>query len=321
MKRRSVSITGATGFLGFHLAESFRDAGWRVSAVVRPGTAKPLPEGVERVQAPLAGERLAAAFEGSDVVVHSAALVRAPREAAFDEVNVEGTRSVVRAVNDVGASLIHISSLAVSGSGTADRPSREDDLPRPLTAYGRSKLRAELIVRSDARTSWTILRPCAVYGPRDRGFLPLFRLAKRGLFFLTSSPSTPLTLLYAADLARAIVLAASQPLASGQTLFVGHPSLQTTGDVLAALAAACGRTYRPRRVPLVLLEALARMGELSWMLGARPLIDKGRLIELQAPGFVCSVDRIRDALGFTASVPLREGFERTATWYREQGWM
>src|SRR4051812_468765 len=112
MKRRSVSITGATGFVGSHLADAFRNDGWDVRAIVRPGNRRALPEGVRALTSPLEARPLAQAVAGSDLIVHAAALIRAPNDAAFAAVNVEGTRAVVEAANASGARLLHISSLA-----------------------------------------------------------------------------------------------------------------------------------------------------------------------------------------------------------------
>jgi nucleoside-diphosphate-sugar epimerase len=321
MKSGSVSITGATGFVGWHLCEAFRDAGWHVRGIVRAGNTKALPDGVDSVEAPLAKAWLAAALDGSDLVVHAAAAVRAATETAFTAVNVEGTRSLVEAANMVGARLVHISSMAAIGPGTPDRPAREDDPPHPVNAYGRSKLASEAVVRGAARTPWTILRPSAVYGPRDRGFLPLYRLATRGVFVLAAPPSLAFTLVYIEDLVRAIRLAATDDRAVGETLLIGHPEPQRTETLLRALAETVGRTYRPRHVAPVLVGGLAALGDLSWKLGRRPSLDSDRLAEFRANGFVCSVDRVRDVLGFTASVPLREGLDRTYRWYRQNGWL
>jgi nucleoside-diphosphate-sugar epimerase len=323
MKSRSVSITGATGFLGWHLAGAFRNAGWQVRAIVRPGNRKPLPEGIEAVEASLepTSDALIRAFEPSSVVVHAAALTRARNEAAFNAVNVGGTRTVLDAVNRTGAHLIFVSSQAAIGTGTPLRPSREDDEPHPLTAYGRSKCAAEAAIRSAARVPWTIVRPSAVYGPRDRGFLPLFRLASRGLSPLVTRASTSFTLIYVEDVVGAIVLAASDPRAIGATVFLGHPQPARSDDILKAIAAAMNGRYRPLRVPSLVLQAAAAAGELSWSVGHQPLIDRSRLAELRAEGFVCAVDRARDVLGFTAAVGLTAGAERTARWYRDQGWV
>jgi nucleoside-diphosphate-sugar epimerase len=321
MKSGSVSITGATGFIGWHLCAAFRDVGWRVRAIVRAGNTKALPEGVDSVEAPLARAWLAAALEGSDLVVHTAAAIRAATGTAFNAVNVEGTRSLVEATNGVGARLLHISSVAAIGPGTPERPSREDDPPHPINAYGRSKLASEEVVRGTARTPWTIIRPSAVYGPRDRGFLPLYRLATRGVFVFAAPPAMAFTLVYIEDLARAMLLAATDDRAIGQTLFIGHPEPQRTDTLLRALAEAAGRTYRPRHVAPVFIRGLASLGDLAWKFGRRPPLDSDRLAEFRADGFVCSVDRARDVLGFSASVPLREGVDQTYRWYRQRGWL
>src|SRR5438034_3979715 len=122
MKNRSVSVTGATGFLGWQIATELVARGWAVRAIVRPGTTNAAPEGVEIRETPLEAGALRAALEGSEVVVHAAGLTRASNERAFRVVNVDGTRAVVAAANAVGTRLVHISSLAAIGPGTPDRP-------------------------------------------------------------------------------------------------------------------------------------------------------------------------------------------------------
>jgi nucleoside-diphosphate-sugar epimerase len=317
MKSRSVSITGATGFLGFHLAGAFHRAGWEVRAVVRPGNVKPLPAGVAAVEAPLAAGWLEQAFAGADLVVHSAAVIRAPSEVAFTATNVEGTRAVVEAVNAAGARLLHISSLAAIGPASPRAPAGEDDVPHPVNAYGRSKLASERVVRESARTAWTIVRPPAVYGPGDRGFLPLFRMARRGLFLYPAPPETAFTLVYVEDLVAAILRAASDDRAIGQTFFVGHPEPVTTEMLLRAMAEALGKPFRPRLLAPVVLDAATALGEIAWRFGRRPLLDRGRLAEVRSVGFVCSVERMKDVLGFAAPTAIRDGIERTTRWYRE----
>lgn len=321
MRRRSVSLTGATGFVGWHLAEVFRDQGWQVRAVVRPGGGRALPPGVEPRGAGLEGALLARAFDGSELVVHCAGLIRARNDAAFDAVNVDGTRAVIDACNTIGARVVVISSLAAAGPGTHARPRRESDPVAPVNAYGRSKQRSEAVVRERARTPWTIVRPCAVYGPRDRGFLPLFKLARRGLFVLPAPAPMPFTLIDIADLSRAVVLAASSERAVGETFFVGHPEPQTTGTILGTLADVYQRRYVPYCLPRPIVRAAASIGDLAWRCGRSFVFDSRRLAEFEAEGFVCSVEHARSVLGFTANTSLADGFARTAAWYRAQGWI
>lgn len=321
MKNRSVSITGATGFVGYHLARRFLQRGWAVRGIVRPANVKPLPEGVAAVQAPLARAWLEPAFAGADLVVHAAAAIRAPTELAFTATNVDGTRAVVEAANAAGARLLHISSIAAIGPASAAAAAREDDSPHPINGYGRSKLAAEEVVRAAARTSWTIVRPAAVYGPRDRGFLPLFRMARRGWFLYAAPPSTAFTFVYIDDLVDALLRAASDDRAIGRTFFVGHREAVTTETLLRTMAESEGKPFRPLFVAPLALAAVAAAGELAWRLGRRPLLDRGRLAELRSEGFVCAVDRIQEALGFVAPTSIRDGIERTARWYREHGYV
>ena len=320
MKSPSVSITGATGFVGSHLAEAFRDAGWAVRGIVRPGSTNILPGSVERVESSLDRDALSRAVDGSSVLVHGAALVRARRASEFGEVNVGGTRAAVVAANAAGAKLLLMSSQAAVGPGTALRPRLEEDEPEPLTPYGRSKLEAEGVVRANARVPWVIARPSAVYGPRDRGFLPLFRLASRGVFPIVAGGNPAFTLIHVRDLVRALVLAVSDERAWGATMFLGYSRPQRVDELLRGLARAVGRRYRPVRIPSSLMRLAAAAGELAWMSGYQPLIDNTRLVELQAEGFVCNVDRARELIGFSAATDWPEGAEETARWYRERRW-
>lgn len=321
MKSRCASVTGATGFLGRHVVEAFDRAGWTVRAITRPGSRHPSPPCAERREVPLDDVlALSSALAGSDVIVHAAGLVRAPRERAFHAVNVSGTRSVVLAANAIGARLVHISSLAAIGPGTVDRPARDDDPPRPVNAYGRSKWHAETIVRDLAKVSWIILRPSAVYGPGDRGFLPLVRLARYGVFPMAVAPSMPFTFAYVDDVSRAVQLAAESSI-SGEAFFIGHAKPARADALLQAMAAALGRSYRPLTVPRAAVRLAGLAGQVLWAVGGTPLLDTARVIELTSAGFVCDVSRAQAQLGLQAAIDLPEGMARTIHWYRAEGWI
>ena len=316
---KKVAITGATGFLGWHLVLAFQRRGLNVRAIVRPGNTKPLPEATEVVESALEPEALAKAVDGCAILVHAAGVSRAPRSSVFESVNVAGTRAAVEAANRTGARLVAVSSQAAVGAGTIQRPAREDDEPNPVTPYGRSKLAAEKVVRSTARAPWTIVRPVSVYGPRDRAFLPLFRMAARGWFFQAVRASTAYTFIYVDDLADGVALASLSDRTTGQALFLGNATPLTAEELLKALADAFGRQFKPWRVRGLYAAALA--GELSWVLGRQPTLDLGRYAELQQDGFVCSVDRARELTGFSARVSLADGIRRTANWYKQEGWI
>src|SRR5262249_14964538 len=157
------------------------------------------------------------------------------------------------------------------------------------------------------------------YGPRDRQWLPLVRLAARGRFLLAAPPAMAFTLVHVDDVARAIVMAAEDPRALGEALFIGHPAFHTAEAILRQIAAAVGRPFRPWRVPGWAVKALALAGEVAWRFSFTPIVDHSRLAELSAPGFVCSVERAQQVLGFRAQTEFEEGMTQTVRWYREHG--
>ena len=317
MRSRSVSITGATGFVGWHLAEAFRLAGWRVRAIVRPGGVE---AGAGRCRArrsrACTPRRLSAAIGESDVVVHAAGLTRALDASAF-EFNVSGTRAVVGAANATGARLVLISSQAAMGAGTVSAP---DAGRRCAAAADRRTVEASWPAKpSCAPMPGAVdhLRPTSVYGPRDRQFLPLFRLAARGMFLQVVPAATAFTFIYVDDLARGVVLAAEGERASGQTLFLGHPDPVTCRRSAARASPTCSAGDTAHGTCLTSCCGPSR-GVASWRghSADEPLMDRARLTELGAEGFVCAVDRAREVLGTFSSqavtaLPSRGGLART----------
>jgi nucleoside-diphosphate-sugar epimerase len=291
-----------------------RDAGWQVTAVVRPESVKGVPDRVERVTAGLDPAALRAACRHVDTIVHVAGITHARSEQEYRRVNVEGTRAVTEAARALDARVVLVSSLTAAGPAPAAQPRLESDRSSPITSYGVSKLEAEEVLRSASGIRWTIVRPAAVYGPRDRQFLPFFQAARRGFYFrLPNAATFSLTLVHVDDVARAIETVCGSDAVDGDTLFVGHPTPASMDDILETLASTFGGPGRRFPTPF----ALARLG--AW-LGVGGLSAE-RLREARAPGFVCNVERAGRQLGFRAAIDLAEGFRSTAAWYGANGWL
>jgi nucleoside-diphosphate-sugar epimerase len=316
-----VAVTGATGFIGRHLTARLVARGCDVQAIVRPSSSGRVVTGASTVRVPLAVADLERAFAGAATVVHLAGLVRAGTAAEYDAANVDATRAVAGATRHAGARLIHISSLAAAGPAPLSAPRSEDDPAIPLTPYGRSKLAGEQVVQETPGLRWTILRPGIVYGPDDRAMLPLFRLAAHGVLPIVGNRHGAYTLIHIADLAGAIEAAIDASSDAG-VVFAGHRTPATTEGIFAGIEAAVGRSAWHPRVPAAAARLAAGVADLVGRVTGRPLAFNGpRYLEMSAPGFVCTVDRLRDRLGFVAATDLREGFVETAAWYRDHRWL
>jgi nucleoside-diphosphate-sugar epimerase len=265
---------------------------------------------------------LARLVKGCDVVLHVAGLVaaRSPRE--FLRTNRDGARRVAEAVVHEGRGrLVLVSSLAVTGPSPRGVAVDESWGPGPLTEYGRSKQAGEEAVRATG-VPCTIVRPPAVYGPRDRAFLPLFRSARRGVAPLIGSGEQGLTLVHARDLAAAIVAAACAPATLGSVYHAGHAMPATQRRLAEAIGEATGRRVRCVTLPAPLVRGvLGTAGVVARLLGAAPLLDGDKARELLASGWVCSSAALRRDAGWEASTSLEEGLAGTARAYRDAGWL
>ncbi|MGZ5429649.1 MAG: NAD-dependent epimerase/dehydratase family protein, partial [Thermoanaerobaculia bacterium] len=165
MKWDSVELVKGARF------ESPDDNGWL------KGTGAELVKGDVRDAA-----TLPALIEGASAVVHLAGKTSARNEAEYMAANAAGPANVVAAVrkSTPDAHVVLVSSQAAGGPSPNGAPVRAADPPRPVSSYGRSKLAGEEAVRNEPGLAFTILRPSAVYGPRERAIRGLFVAASRG---------------------------------------------------------------------------------------------------------------------------------------------
>lgn len=323
-----ILITGATGFVGSHTLQALAARGAPLRALVRPTSDVRLARELA-VELRTGGledpSSLARAIEGADVVLHLAALTRARTPAEFERTNHQGTRALVQAIlaaNPRPRRLVYLSSLAAVGPSRNGHPVTTADAPRPLTAYGRSKLAGEQACLAAAgRLEVVIMRAPAVYGPRDRDLYTFFRLAARGLLPVPGGPDRPIQLVHARDLAESLARAATVQQAAG-VYHVAHPRPYVWVEVARAIAHALGRSARVVRVPPALVRGAAAATELASALAGRATIfDRDKARELLAPGWLCETEAAKRDLGFEAQIALPEGLAETAAWYRAQGWL
>lgn len=325
-----VFLTGGTGFLGSHVAERLVAQGHEVRALCRATSKTDHLEslGVTLVRASLeTGEGLEEALEGCEGVVHCAGVVKALSVDEFFRVNEGGTRRLAEAARRVCPNLqrfVHISSLEAQGpSPSADEDTSRSAEPHPVTHYGASKLAAEKALLELADTMpVTVLRPTAIYGPRDAEMYAFFRSVSRGLVPLMGGGRNKVTVVYGPDAADAIV----------RTLLTDHPS----GEVHYL---SDGRAYTWEEMGQVLLEALGRRRALKlrlpvWFFRLAALFSLGwskltRKATILTPNkvnaleghWLCSPASLETSVGWTPQVPWSDGVRLTVEWYQAQGWL
>ena len=332
MSTDTVFLTGGTGFVGSWVAEELLSRGLRVRALVRsdPKWLAGLP--VQTVRGDLHdADALAEGAQGAAYVVHVAGLTRAHTQDALDRANVRGTLNLLDAVDreapDVRRVLV-TSSLEAHGPNRLRPdgmpvPAVESDPLRPISMYGRSKERMEAAIASDyPDLPVTVVRPPAVYGPREADLFEMVRAAQRGLFAVTGRDDVPrLSLVHARDLARGMADVLLSDRSAGEAYFVSSARAYTWAEVRAALEAALGRRTRQLTLPAPVI-ALAGTAAQAWgrVTGTLPPLTRDKAVAARH-AWTCDASKAQKHVGYRPTVGLEEGWAETVAWYRAEGWL
>ncbi len=320
-----VLVTGATGFVGSHLVEALRERGDEVTALARSAAkATALTRlGVRVVTGDLDDTTaLETATAGQDVIYHVAGATAALNEAEFLHCNVQGTINVANAAARHGQPrFVLVSSMAAAGPAPVGKPLTGHESPRPVTAYGRSKLGAEqTIVRG--KLPWVIVRPPAVYGPRDREVLKVFQMVRWGIAPVFGDGLQELSAVHGADLARALIAAGTADGTVGRTYYACHPEIFTSGQFVRAIATAMGRKAVVVPIPPVIGRAALSVTEAVGRLSRKATIlttDKAN--EFFQAAWTGDPTPLTHDTGWRPTFDLRAGLAQTYDWYRHASWL
>ena len=323
-------VTGATGFIGPYLVRRILAEGHFCRCLVRDP--KKIEVGAsDRLEIVKGDVRRPETLEGVadriDRVLHLATLghmnnFRVAPE-MFEAVNVNGTRHIMQAALDAGVErVVHCSSVAAMGI-CQDHPATEESRCTPHHPYGRSKLKAEEVVRAFAARGLpaSILRFSMVYGPGDwRDMLKLTRMAQKGLFPKVGRRPKLTPLIHVQDVVEAILLAAEKG-RRGETYLItnarSEPFDRLRDLILQGLKIRRPALYVPEKLAL----GLASLAEsVCTRMGRVPPVTR-KNIESTLADRVFSIEKAQQELGFRPKVDPAAGIRETVKWYQAKGWV
>lgn len=323
-------VTGATGFIGSHMAELLVEKGWEVVCPVRDMSNLRHLSGIQARAIPLAdvGSEVGK-NQGFDYVVHLAGATRARDYRSYREANVEPTRRLLELFSNPVTNS-NLKRFLLIGSQAACGPSPDDGTPVtetdplcPVSLYGRSKLEAEEVALSFTdRVPVTIIRPPTVFGPRDTDVLGVFKCTRYRLAPCLAGPDRMISVIYVEDLVEGILTAALASKSRGQTYFLANPKPVVWREFVLEVARIAGCRSITLRVPMLAMRLASLAGDLLGKVRKTPpLFRSEKLEEMKQIAWVCSPEKVYRDLQWRPGTSLSAAIEKTLGWYREHGWI
>lgn len=324
-----ILVTGGTGFIGSHLVEALLKRGDQVRCLLRKTAdlkwLKGLP--IEIAYGDCSDEiSLREAVKEIEQVIHLAGITKAVKEKTYFEINALGTKNLIQACLDNNPRLrkfTYLSSQAAAGPCRNGNKKKESDQCEPISPYGQSKRMGEELALAHAQElPLLILRPCAVYGPRERDIYTFFKLVSKRVKPCLFGEDQHISLCYVDDIIQAILLGTRSQEPSGEIFFLSDGQDYRLGEVGDIMAQAMGVNAICIRVPVWVITGMASFSEYFSKLSRKPpLLNKGKVEEVVQKNWVCDITKAKTALGFQPNISLLEGAKLTFEWYKKEKWL
>jgi len=322
-------VTGATGFIGSHLVEALLQRGVEVRCLLRKTGDLKWIKGLsfETTLGDCCDKTsLRKAVKGVDQVFHLAGITKAVKEKTYFEINAFGTENLIRAClenNPHIKKFLYLSSQAAAGPCRNGNIKKESDPCEPVSAYGQSKRMGEELALVHAHEiPLLILRPCAVYGPRESDIYTFFKLLSKRIKPYLTGQDQRISLCYVQDVVQAILLAAESQIKSGEIFFLSDGYDHRMKEILDIFAQTMGINALRIRVPKQMILGIAFFSEYFSKISRKPsLINKSKAMEIIQEDWTCDIKKARTALGFEPRIPLAQGAKLTFEWYKKENWL
>lgn len=322
-------VTGASGFIGSHIVDLLLKKGKEIVCLIRKeADLRWLRDYIKYVEIRygdfLYPETLKESFKDIDIVLHTAGVLNTYDWHNYYLINFLGTKNLVKACceNSKVKRFIFFSNLNASGPSQTRDFRSEDDIPKPVSHFGRSKLLGEEeVLKVKDKINVVILRPTLLYGPRDLNLLSLFRVVKMGFFVVFGDEEKIINLCYIDDLSNAVSLLLEKNLSSGEIINIGGENypIYEIKDSLSKVVKKKLKTIRLNRKILIPLSYLA---EIMGRVLKKPLVlNIDRIQDLSQNNWGVKTDKAFNLLNYKPKISLQEGFLKTYEWYKQYGFL
>lgn len=327
---KKVLITGASGFVGYHLIVTAIECGLEVYAAVRSNSNVSHLKGlnVNYVQLNFSAvDELKAALEEKQYayIIHAAGTTKAKTLQEYNRVNAEYSRNLALAaslVNYTVEKFVFVSSLAAIGPIADFNTTIGDDaIAQPVTFYGLSKKLAEEYLKEIENLPLVTVRPTAVYGPREKDIFILFKTINSGLEPYIGRFNQQLSFIYVKDLAEIIIRLLKSDIVH-KTYNITDGLTYDRYALAEGLKKALHKKTLKVHIPLGIIKGLAGFMDTIYARSSKtPTINKEKIKELTAPNWACNIENLKRDLQFEPQYNLEKGLVETVKWYKANHWL
>ncbi|WP_316788455.1 NAD(P)-dependent oxidoreductase [Pedobacter frigoris] len=327
---KKVLITGATGFVGYHLIEKALAAGLEVFAAVRKSSDVSHLKAFNITYVDLdysSVDILKTQLEANqyNYIIHAAGITKAKTADDYNKVNAGYAKNLALAAVVATIPLdkfVFVSSLAALGPRKDLNGVIEDDSEgHPVTSYGSSKLIAEQYLKEIKGLPLVVIRPTAVYGPREKDIFILFKSINQGIEPYIGSFKQQLTFVYVKDLADVIISALNSKV-SGRSYNVTDGHVYDRYSLGKFARKALDKKTFKFHLPIFIVSAMASIMDILYTNSKEtPTLNREKMAELTAVNWACNIDHALKDLDYRPAFDLESGLNETMEWYKTNKWL
>lgn len=328
--KQKVLITGASGFVGFHLIEAALAKGLEVYAAVRKSSdVKHLSPYQIKYSFPdfNSVESLINDLRANnyDYIIHAAGTTKAKNQNEYNKVNATYSVNLARAAASLGGQIkkfVFISSLASIGPlAHCSDLLTENTQPNPVTSYGRSKLLAEEQLKA-LNLPLIILRPTAVYGSREKDIFIILKTYNSGFEPYIGKIDQKLSFVYVKDLSVCCVNSLFTTDASNGTYNITDGNCYDRYEMANIAKRVLNKKTFKVHLPMAIVRGFAIVMERGYgLVNKIPAVNLEKLNELTAMNWCCDISEARNKLLFHPAYNLQQGLTEALKWYKLNKWL